>query len=349
MISLKQISIQNIRCLSDTQITFEHPCTLIQGQNGSGKSSILEAIYYLSHGRSFRTHLALPLLKLGADYWVIRAECQHLEQSVTLAVQKNKGKKAMVKLNQTVHPSLSALSEYLPTLLLDTDSHRAYAAGPKYRRQLMNWGLYYTHAQYAHHWQETKKILMQRNQALRLGQDEQHWRQLLIEKATQLDQMRRQYLDDFIPILKEYWDRLLGNQGTLSVEYFPGWVDDYATHLHNALEQDRLSGLTHAGPHRADLKLKVQERWVHHYLSQGQQKVLGYAMAIAHIQLLFQTTGQRTLLLMDDLTAELDVHFRKNILSLLKTLPSQLIITGIHAQDSDLFQQTLQAHTYSLT
>jgi DNA replication and repair protein RecF len=332
---LEQLIIENLRNIDALTFDFTAPCTVIHGGNGQGKSSILEALYFLSHGRSFRTHLSQPLQKDGTETLRIRAYCQHHQHRMHLAFEKENGKKPIIRLNGQNQISMSALSPYLPTILIDTDSHRHYAEGPKYRRQMIDWGLFYNEPKFMPLWRDYQKALLQRNHALKMRQPDQHWRQILVEKGEAIHRLRQNYLKDWQPILCRLWQETLLHDHVLSIEYDAGWQGDLAEAMVAHQYSDQKLGHTQCGPHRADCRILVDAHLIHRYLSQGQQKLIGTLVALSHIEYLHQKTGQSSLCLVDDLAAELDQHTRATLLKLLTQSPSQLIITSISSHTAE--------------
>jgi DNA replication and repair protein RecF len=344
---LLQLIIENLRNIDAWQLEFTAPCTVIHGGNGKGKSSILEAIYFLSHGRSFRTHLSQPLQKDGTASMRIRAYCQHTPHPMHLAFEKTTGKKPIIRLNGENQVSMSALARYLPTIFIDTDSHRHYAEGPKYRRQMIDWGLFYNEPKFMPLWRDYQKALLQRNHALKIGQPEQHWRQILVEKGEAIHHLRQHYLTAWQAILQRLWQETLLHDHPLSIDYDPGWDGDLAAAIIAHQYSDQKLGHTQRGPHRADCRILVDGHLIHRYLSQGQQKLMGTLVALAHIQYLHAHTGQASLCLVDDLAAELDLATRATLLRLLTQSPSQLIITSISSQTAEEASEWVPTKTWS--
>ena len=188
-------------------------------------------------------------------------------------------------------------------------------------------------------WTEYNRILKQRNAALRAGMkpaDIQVWDKGLVENALKITQLRINYIESILPTLKDYTKRLVGFEPEFI--YSQGWQkdEDLREKLRDSLETDMSQGYTRAGPHRADLIIKHDGLAAQASFSRGQQKLLVSAMRLAQTTHLRQQTGQQTVLLVDDLAAELDKDKRARLLQLLKETAAQLFVTVTEAELVDV-------------
>jgi DNA replication and repair protein RecF len=194
----------------------------------------------------------------------------------------------------------------------------------------MDWGVFHVEQSFHGLWREYNRILKQRNAALRAGArqpDIQVWDKGLVDTALKITALRENYLANLLPVLENYSEQLIGFIPQFS--YSRGWQkdEDLADKLKDSLETDRAQGYTRAGPHRADLHIKHESLPAQASFSRGQQKLLVSAMRLAQITHLKQQSGQQTVLLVDDLAAELDEEKRARMLALLKETGAQLFVT----------------------
>lgn len=339
---ISQLELFNFRNFSGCKFDFSSDINLITGANGSGKSSILEAIFYLARGRSFRSSSAELMIKNSEKDFTIRAV---LENNTILASSRNTAGKTKHKLNGELCNTMLSISEQLPVLFLDTNSQRWLAAGPKNRRQLLDWGLFYGRKEeFFNVWRNFRRVLLQRNAAIKACGNFSYWDELFIEMASKLDLMRAQYVLDLELEFKKVWHscELAKTWGEVRFKYAPGYTGSLAEALASSGERDRKLGHTSIGPHRADLLINIGNKPAHLLLSQGQQKLLTYTLAITQANLHLQDTQANCIFLLDDVFAELDLNIRATIVELLKTGNNQTILTGIVA---DEIKQTLTANT----
>lgn len=338
---IEQLTLTHFRLFATKTVAFQPSFNVVQGHNGTGKSSILEAMFYLSRGRSFRTSQSHRMIQDGEDHFVIHMHMHHpLITPFVLALQRDRQGKIKAKAGGEDQSSLVALSTHLPTLFLDTDSHRLLASGPKHRRQWLDWGLFYgQNRDFYPRWGQYKRALAQRNAALKMGQVDDYWDDLLVTHGEALDTMRHAYVERLEKAMTEIWQACHGTVdcGAIRLGYQAGWSQK--TSLREALNTHRLRdqalGYTQVGPHRADLSIHIDDKPAHQYLSQGQQKMLTYALALASGICFYQDTGQHCIYMFDDFCAELDQARRAHIIEIIAQQQSQVILTGILAHDVD--------------
>jgi DNA replication and repair protein RecF len=189
-------------------------------------------------------------------------------------------------------------------------------------------------------WQRYKKALSQRNAALRAGQKPAYcrlWDKELDQAAHIIDRRRSEYMNQLQPYLDVLLDIFFVDQD-FRLEYRRGWKQDLqlAEVLEQNMQRDIRRGITHAGPHRADLSIDINGKSAQTGISRGQQKVLVALLKLAQVQHFTATASRHCILLYDDLAAELDQNHRKQVLSVLREMPVQLFLTAIEPEQIDL-------------
>ena len=336
---LTQLELCQVRNLAEAKLTPSPGVNLIFGANASGKTSLLEAIYILSTSRSFRTVHIQHIIQREQPYLrVIGKVADAKGQEIALGIERDKETTQLRLAGETVK-SASRLAGILPVQIINPDVHKLLEQGPKYRRQFMDWGVFHVEQSFHSIWTEYNRILKQRNAAIRMGMkpaDIQVWDKGLVENALKITELRNHYLASILPILQEYTQRLIGFQPEFI--FSQGWQkeEQLADKLIASLETDMAQGYTRAGPHRADLIIKHDGLAAQASFSRGQQKLLVSAMRLAQITHLKQQTGQQTVLLVDDLAAELDEDKRARLLQLLTETGAQLFVTVTEADLVDI-------------
>jgi DNA replication and repair protein RecF len=309
----------------------------LYGLNGSGKTSLLEAIYYLSLGRSFRNCTIGRIIRHSSDKLLIFAHKQiNHDQSVTVGLERKQHGGLKIRIANQDAQSIAELASLLPVQLMNASCFNLLEGGPVYRRKFLDWGNFYLNPEFLRVWQEYNQALKQRNAALRNGQSGKElsvWSQTLAEKAIQLDQLRQDFIHLLIPQLAETVAELIALPN-LELSYQRGWDEtkDYADVLAASLDKDRYLGHTHTGPHRADFKMKINQVDVKDILSRGQQKLFVYAMILAQGALLHRCTNKKPIYLIDDLPAELDIVSRTNLIALLAKQETQIFVTAVERE-----------------
>lgn len=305
--------------------------TVIWGENGAGKTAVLEAIYLLAMGRSFREHRLSACQQWQADQMMVFAQVLGESGEHRLGWQRQ-SQETLLKVDGQVVSSQVNLAQYLPVQVFAPDYQDSWVKGPAERRKFMDWGAFYAYPDFMPAWRRYQQALKQRNQALKLRLSNQEialWHQPLWHSAMRLDAIRRDYVQRLLPIVADYAPRVSDALQGLGLNYHMGWAQDsdLLAHWETHIEQDKLMGFTQAGPHRADLKLKVHGRDALTVLSRGQQKLLAFLLLLVQTVDLTQQGVAPPILLLDDLSAELDALHRERVLALLPDLHCQCFLT----------------------
>jgi len=333
--TITSLRITNFRNLVAVDLV---PCSMglniICGNNGSGKTSLLEAIHYLGRGRSFRSSVATRLIRHTADKFSIFSQLvSESERHLSIGMERESNGDMRLRIAEQDAVSLAELASYLPLRIINSQSHQLFESGPAYRRKFLDWGLFYQAENFLSCWRHFERVLKQRNAVLterRPKTELNVWTEELVKYGLELDKLRRDYVAALMPMLIAVAQELLGIT-YLDIRYQTGWDEsmDYAAALEKGYIEEYRFGHTQFGPHRADLIITANTIPVKHFLSRGQQKLLICAMIIAQGKLLSQCTNKRLIYLIDDLPAELDLLSRQKLISVLSQQQAQVFITAI--------------------
>lgn len=329
MPSIQQLQITHFRNISETKLDFAPTLNLIAGENGSGKSSLLEAIHFAGLGRSFRNIRQTPVIQHDQQSCTVYCE---LDSGVSLGIGRDQGQPSTIKVNNENAASSAELARQLPLQLLNAEAFQLLEGGPKARRQFIDWGVFHVEHQFHETWRDFKRCLQNRNTLLRKQAsfaEMAPWNQELSRLAEKIDSSRRKYIESYIACLEKTVERLITLPG-LEFRYYRGWKEEYSMieALENARDRDLSIGHTTAGPQRADLKIRIDSQAADAILSRGQQKLLVSAMKLAQGAYLAEFSGTSCIYLIDDLPAELDRKNRQKVCAFLSNLGGQVFITG---------------------
>jgi len=335
---ITSLRISDFRNLATVQVSPSiRGLNIIAGENGSGKTSLLEAIYYLGLGRSFRSSTAARLIRYSVDKLSIYGQLlSEEERFIPVGIERTVEGVTKMRMAERDVSSIAEIAPFLPIRLINSQSHHLFESGPAYRRKYLDWGLFYQSEHFLPTWRHFERALKQRNvllQERRRTPALDTWTHELVKHGLALDQMRRDYVAELIPVIKALSTDLL-TIADLEIEYHRGWHESltYAEALANAYTEECRFGHTQNGPHRANLEVKIRGVNAKHFLSRGQQKLLICAMMIAQGIVLARHANKSLIYLVDDLPSELDLHSKQKLLSLLAKQQTQIFITAIDTQ-----------------
>jgi DNA replication and repair protein RecF len=335
--SLAELRLEELRCLPRAQLLLHPRLNLITGNNGSGKTSILEAIYLLGRGRSFRTRHTEHLVRHTASELRVFGRVQSpASVSHSIGVVCNRQDGVQVRIDGHEVASRAELSELFPIQVIDPGIHRLVEEGPVQRRRWLDWAVFHVEPDFVRHWQGYGRALRQRNAALKTGADPAVWNWELVRLGEILTAARAR----LIAALQPYWSTALRDldMTPVSLGYFQGWSreQDLAAALTTHIIRDRERGSTSYGPHRFDVLLRLEGRPARDVVSRGQQKLLGAAMALTMSRYVAEAAGRAPTLLLDDPAAELDRPHTQRLLAAVAALGGQLVVTALHAEETPL-------------
>lgn len=331
--ALLTFAVRDFRNIAAAELAFSPQLNLITGANGAGKTSLLEALYFLGRGQSFRTHHPTTLIREGAEALLVRGTVAD-GQGGTVAVGVQRDRQGLqMRLGGQPLRQLPRLVALFPFQILSPDSHLLLEGGPRHRRRFLDWGVFHVEPSFYPTWQRYARALRQRNAALRARlavAEVRLWDEELIQAAEALDRQRRAYLDELLPVLGRYIAQLVDLAG-LRWDYRPGWArkQAFGAALRDALEGDRRQGFTRLGPHRADLVPTLDGVPAQERISRGQQKQLVGALMLAQAEVYRLRRGRPSIFLVDDLASELDAEHRRRVLAALRDLDVQVFVTAI--------------------
>lgn len=353
---IERLEVYEIRNLRTVALDLHPGLNLLAGANGSGKTSVLEAAHLLSYGRSFRTLKTRRLVNDAAARCVVTASLiDDSDNRHRIGLQKTVEGEALLRINGEDQPSIASAAALLPVLVLHPDAVEFFAEGPKARRQFLDWGVFHVEHEFYPQWIRCQQLLKQRNSLLRdgripplaLGQQLQAWTQQLDQAAGRLHQFREQYFETGLKPAILHQLQFLLPEMAIDVEYFRGWdkQQSLAEVLAGQQEAELKQGYTLSGPHRADVRLKLGNQLAFEVLSRGQLKLLVAALRLAQAEALLQQTGNKTVLLIDDLPAELDAMARARLSQSLLASACQVLMTAV---DNSWTKELLAADQYHM-
>ncbi len=327
--SLERLSIRGVRNLEDAKLFPAAGINWFSGPNGAGKTSVIEAIYLLARGRSFRSARIASLI-------------HYQDRALTVAARTRGGHVLGVerdaegwrgRIDGRDCQRISEFAALLPMVLIEPGSHALIDGGPDRRRQFLDWQLFHVEHDYLKTWQRYARLLRQRNAALKAGASDAVLSALepgFVDSAQQISQARSALLERLSErVLRLQAELGFRIPGPLELRYRPGFPEneDFVALLEAQRQRDRELGYARHGPHRAELVLSVAgEPAVQ--MSRGQQKLLAVLLLLAQLRLLTDQQSGSPLLLLDDPVSELDQDHLERLLAWVSKEPVQSWVTA---------------------
>jgi DNA replication and repair protein RecF len=330
-VALENLKIQGFRCLTNVELELDPARNLISGANASGKTSLLEAVFFLSRARSFRTAYLDQLVQDGAGECVVAGRIRDVSRETSLGVRCTRSKTEARIAGEPVK-SLAELAQALPVQVIDPDIHKLLEEGPARRRRFLDWGVFHVEPGFLGIWRRYQKALRQRNAALRQSGDRKTakpWEIELVEAGNLIHDARVRQIEALQPAVASCAEELLGASMELDLRTGWGKESSFQDALEKSWVRDRQYQATQVGPHRADLSVRFLGKGAKNRVSRGQQKMLASALLLGQLDVLKNTLTTDRILLVDDPAAELDQVYLQRLMAAIQKRDIQLLITAL--------------------
>lgn len=337
---------ERFRCLAHVELELDTGANLFIGANASGKTSLLEAVFFLSRGRSFRSRRRESLIAHGEESFLLTGKALGAPAPVPLGVRGSR-KATEWHVGGTAAAGIADLAEQFPAQIIDPEVHKLLEEGPGRRRRYLDWGVFHVEHTFLPNWRRYHQALRQRNAALKqeVSDDELlGWDQELALSGETLARQRDAYLARLVDPLASIGAALLDSP--ISLVHQRGWAPEQSLlrSLENDRRRDRRYKATQLGPHRGDVVVQVTGRPAKDHVSRGQQKLVAAGLMLAQLQIQEEQKPGRSALLLDDPAAELDGENLRRLMALVRRVPAQLWVTSLKPEVSTLLGDARMFH-----
>jgi DNA replication and repair protein RecF len=327
---LSKLQIRNFRNIASADIVPDDRLNLILGDNGAGKTSILESIVVLAKGRSFRGTQPGELIRQGEKKFSVYAETLNDSGSGHhLGIEREKSSWKARKNGEDLQ-QISQMATEVPLVVMEPNSQLLVSGPPEIRRKFLDWGVFHVEHAYLDAWKRYARALKQRNAAIRSGQMGvlEGIEAQMIEAAGHISTARQSYTHSLSGLFRQLLTAISPDINVIELKYRRGWSGGT---LEEALEaartRDLERGMTGPGPHRADLGLMIEGVSARHHLSRGEQKSVAAALLLAQAQSQ-AAAGDAPLVLLDDLASEFDSMHLNSVMHQAESIGGQVWLTG---------------------
>lgn len=340
---LQRLLLRNFRNYKQAEAVFSPSINFIQGDNGHGKTNLLEAVHFVSTGRSFRTHALTDMIAFGEKFFYLEAEFHKESISQTLKIYYDENTRK-VQYNETVYTTLNSLLGILPSILLSPDDLSLISGNPAERRRFLDLHIAQTDPLYVHHLGRYFKAMKQRNHLLRQESELtiEAWEQTMAHSASYLVQKRIQAADALKDPSSRWMEVLSRGQETIDVVYqsslsLPSDCSRIAQHFQHSWQKIRQRemylGATSIGPHRDDLTIHLAEKPAKIFSSEGQKRSCISALRFAQWEQMFKTLGYPPILGIDDFGIQLDKQRRVQLKNHLNQFKQVFLTSPVHLHE----------------
>ena len=324
---ISQLTVDNFRNHTHTTLQLSNGVNVLVGPNAQGKTNLLEAIYLSCVGRGWRTSRDSEMVQFGKERALVQVTAQKRFGSVDIAIQLGLGLKKSIAINRVPIAKVAELMGQINCIFFSPDELKLVKEAPADRRRFMNIDISQIDKSYFYALTRYNKILQQRNAYLKNNSDLREltiWDDQLITQGKIIIAKRQAFMQKLTPYVVAKHQELTGGQEDIQLTYET--CTDLARELTAAHEHDLRLRTTTVGPHRDDIAILINGKDVRIYGSQGQQRTVALSIKLAELDLFTDLTGERPILLLDDVFSELDSSRQARLLTALAD--TQAIITA---------------------
>lgn len=333
---LKRLRYRSYRNLNGVEFTPVPGFNIFWGRNGQGKTNLLEGIYLLGHLKSFRGALAQAMI--GDQQQSAEIESELISGPVSHRLDLSLTRQGKdIRLDGKRPKKIADVAEKMRQVLFSPEEVTAVKGAPGLRRSLIDRAVFQLQPSYLERMQGYYRVLKQRNQLLRNGREKEQtevWAHGLIQEGARIRVARQRFIEELKPFFEDCYRQLTGAQEKPQIDLRSDGNGDLEQQQQllkeefaRTSEQERHRRTTLAGPHRDDPQFYINNQDLRSHGSQGQQRTFVLAYKIALLNLLKEKTGRTAILMLDDITSELDEKRRQALFTILKNGAGQVFVT----------------------
>ena len=342
---LKQLSLVNYKNLDSASFEFDTKINCFVGNNGVGKTNVLDSIYHLAFGKSYFNPITSQNINHDADFFVVEGQFEKSQKEEQILVSAKRGQKKVIKRNNKPYEKFSDHIGFIPTVIISPADRDLIIEGSETRRKFMDGVISQSDNVYLNKLIQYGKINAQRNSLLKyFAANHSFDRDTLEVYNLQLSELgqyifekRKAFLEEFIPIFNKRYADITKNKEQVDISYKSQLFDsDLASLLEANLQKDMALQYTSVGTHKDDLSFEIEGHPIKKFGSQGQQKSFLVALKLAQFDFIKAISKVNPILLLDDIFDKLDEQRVAHIVALVATDQlGQIFISDTHADRTE--------------
>ena len=342
---LKNLSLLNYKNLKTAEFDFDEKINCLVGNNGVGKTNVLDSIYHLSFGKSYFNPVTSQNINHDSDFFVVDGEFIKKDKSEKILVRTKKGQKKVIKRNNKAYDKVSDHIGFIPTVIISPADRDLIIEGSETRRKFMDGVISQSDQVYLNNLLQYTKLVSQRNSLLKyfaanntFESDTLEVYNLQMSSLGQaLFEKRKQFLEEFIPIFNKRYADITNNKEEVYISYKSQLYDNSLSKLlEENLQKDMALQYTSVGTHKDDLSFEIAGHPIKKFGSQGQQKSFLIALKLAQFDFIKQISQVNPILLLDDIFDKLDENRVAHIVALVATNElGQIFLSDTHADRTE--------------
>lgn len=330
---INRLIIHNFRNILNVEYSFKHKVSIFYGNNGVGKTSILEAIHFVSSGKSFRKSKSKSLIASNQDHFTVFLSLYTDNNSHSISVKKSNNGRWTSKINSSLNSKQSTITSLLPVISLDPDIYRLIDHGPSFRRNYLDWIVFHVKHDYLLLWKKVNKCIKQLNYLYKKKKTDETialWEESFVLFSNQLNSIREHFFKQIEPIIYKLNHFMQEEVVNFKLVFKRGWSEGVSLQeqLRDDRERNLKFGQLHSGPHKMEISINIKGVPAAEILSRGQKKILSLTFYMAHIELL-KNNSIDPIICLDDFDAEIDKHKLFKAADFFKKTQSQIFITSV--------------------
>lgn len=342
---IEELSLINFKNFEQAEMSFSPDLNCFIGNNGAGKTNLMDAIYYLSFCKSFHNPVDVQNIRHEEEFFVIQGKFKRFEKEENIYCGLKKGHKKQFKRNKKEYKKLAEHIGLLPLIIITPSDINLIMGGSDERRKFIDTVISLYNQVYLDNLIKYNRALLQRNNLLKQfasglpfnGESLEIWDDQLVHYAETIHQERKAYIDKFLPVFQKYYNLISGGNELIGLEHQSHlYEDNFANQLKASKQRDRAMQFTTVGIHKDDIEFKLGNYPIRKLGSQGQKKTFLVALKLAQFDFVKEISGITPILLLDDIFDKLDKFRVEEIVKLVANDHfGQIFITDTNREHLD--------------